>query len=108
MDYTTNITANGNYKIATPDGIRHDRWFASIYISGNFGAGTVTLFTSPDNGTTLIPATNSSGVAFSTTTNAMTDISLGFARNLQGKITVWATLAGATAPNLNVAVFDNQ
>lgn len=84
-------------------------WFANSYVYGTFGGGTVTLFASPDGGTTKIALKDAiSGTAISVaTTAAMNTIRLGSGSKLDDNIGIYATLSGATNPSLTVAIFDN-
>ncbi len=84
-------------------------WFANSYVYGTFGGGTVTLFVSPDNGTTKIALKDAiSGTAVSVaSTAAMNTLRLGSGNKNNDKAIIYATLAGATNPNLNVTIQDN-
>jgi len=83
-------------------------WFANAYIYGTFGSGTVTLFASPDGGTTKVALKDAiSGTAITTTAAAMFTLRLGSGSTNSDNIILYATLAGSTNPALNVAIFDN-
>jgi len=110
MDYQTTIAGNttgSGVKIAAPDAIRHDRWFATIFTTGTFGGATVAYFLSPDNGTTLVPAKTDAGVAYTTAIADAQNITTGFSRNAINKISLWAQVTGGTANTINITVFDN-
>ena len=84
-------------------------WMANTYVYGTFGGGTVTLFASPDGGTTKIALKDSiSGNAISVaTTAAMNTIRLASGSHNDDNIIIYATLAGSTNPALTLAIFDN-
>lgn len=84
-------------------------WFANTYIYGTFGGGTITLFASPDGGTTKIALKDAiSGTAISVAaTAAMNTLRLGSGSTNDDNIIIYATLAGSTNPAMTVAIFDN-
>lgn len=84
-------------------------WFANTFVYGTFGSGTVTLFVSPDGGTTKIALKDAiSGTAISVaTTAAMNTVRLGSGSTLSDNLIIYATLAGSTNPALTLAIFDN-
>lgn len=84
-------------------------WFANSFVYGTFGGGTVTLFVSPDGGTTKIALKDAiSGTAISVaTTAAMNSIRLGNGGTNSDALIIYATLAGSTNPAMTVAIFDN-
>lgn len=107
VSFTTNTTTQiipirRNNKAAT-------NFTATILVYGTFGGGTLSLYLSPDNGTTLIPLTatpSGSSVAF--TANGMTQVFLGHASTLSDGFSLYATLSAATSPTLTVACYDNN
>lgn len=85
------------------------QWSALVLASGTWGSGTLTLAISPDGGTTLITLKDKLGNAISLTGNGYANIEVcGFSNLNASALTIWAVLAGATSPNLNVIVADNQ
>lgn len=86
-----------------------NNYVATVLLWGTFGSGTLALFVSPDNGTTLIPLTSSpGGTAISFTALGMVLLNFGHTnRNTDIPMQLWGTLTGATAQNLNVGVYDN-
>lgn len=83
-------------------------WFANAYIYGTFGSGTVTLFASPDGGTTKVALKDAiSGTAITTAAAAMFTLRLGSGSTNTDNIILYATLAGSTNPALTVAIMDN-
>lgn len=84
-------------------------WMANSYVYGTFGGGTVTLFASPDGGTTKIPLKDSiSGTAISVASAAaMNTMRLGSGANNNDNVIIYATLSGSTNPALTLAIFDN-
>lgn len=87
-----------------------DIYLATVSLYGTFGGGTVTLFMSPDGGTTKIPLIDDlTGSAFSLTSARCFDIQMGTGNGSasSNEIKLYATLAGSTSPNLNLTVHDN-
>lgn len=84
-------------------------WEATSFVYGTFGGGTVTLFVSPDGGTTKVALKDwVSGTAVSVaTTAAMNFLRLGNGGTNSDNLILYATLAGSTNPALTVAIFDN-
>lgn len=85
-------------------------WFANTFVYGTFGGGTITLFVSPDGGTTKIALKDSiSGTAISVASAAaMNSVRLGNGANNNDQLIIYSTLAGSTNPALTVAIFDND
>lgn len=111
MKTRTNFTANAGpillQEIQQPNH-QHGNWTGTVLLSGAFGAGTMALFLSPDKGTTLIPLTSTpGGTAISFTAAGMVLINSGFPNRNFDTLGLYGTLSGATAPNLNVDVYDN-
>lgn len=83
------------------------KYEASIQISGDFGGGTVTLFASMNGGTDKVAIKDSSGSAYSTTTADIFDFDIMASGSDSQKTIIYATLAEATDPDLNIIVSDN-
>lgn len=85
-------------------------WFGTVAVYGTFGSGTITMFMSPDGGTTKVAVTKDNNSVAIGTLNAAAVFNLEFGNGDSNtdKIILYATLAGATNPALTVAVFDNQ
>jgi len=108
MDYSTPITANttGNgVRIAAPDGIRKSKWLATVF-TGNTGGATVSLFLSPDNGATVVPAKNQAGTAYTTAVADAFNIETGCGRSNPPRMSLFAQVTGYTTP-FTITVFDN-
>lgn len=84
-----------------------EEYFATVLISGTFGSGTVTMFISPDGGTTKVALKDIGNTAISATAAAMFNIRLGNGATNSDAPILYATLAGSTNPTITVAVFDN-
>lgn len=85
------------------------QYISTILAWGTWGGGTLALFLSPDGGTTKIPLTPSpGGTAVTFAANGMCVITTGTPSNNTDTLELWATLSGATSPNLNVANYDNN
>lgn len=110
--YTATFTADAaNTYVCTVNKKRDlTDWFATAFVTGTFGGGTVTLLISPDGGTTKVPLLNTSNVAISTgTAGAMSSIRLGGSGSTNSdSMIIYATLTGSTNPALTVAIFDNN
>lgn len=109
--YTINMVADAaltyvctvNKKRASND------YEGTAFASGTFGSGTITLFVSPDGGTTKVPLLNTSNTAISIATAAMASFRLaGSGSTNADSMIIYATLAGSTNPNLNVTIYDNN
>jgi len=90
-----------------------DEWFANVisgYVAGNtFGTGTVTYSVSLDGGTTKV-GINQDGTATAATQTAAGTINLRFgwpADNIN-EAKLYASIATATNPVVNIAVMDNR
>jgi len=108
MDYITQITANTTgtgIRIAYPDAVRKDKWMATIF-TGNTGGATVSLWLSPDNGVTVVPAKTNAGVAYSTAVADAFNIETGCSRSVSPDISLFAQVTGYTTP-FPISVFDN-
>lgn len=77
----------------------------SIYVVGDFGSGTVSLFTSPDNKTTFVAINDSTGSAISYTANGATNFEVQSSATPGEEVALRATLAGATDPDVDVILF---
>lgn len=85
-----------------------DFYYASIFVFGTFGGGTVSIQASPDNGTTFITLNNEAGTAATFTANGMMNLKTGVNDKLEGDLILYASIATATNPSLTVTVFDNR
>lgn len=113
MRRNTNFTADAAYTeittCAKPSGDR-DSYVATISVYGTFGGGTVTIFMSPDNGTTKIALIDPlTSAAISLTSARAFNIKAGAGSGNAGAtdVKLYATLAGSTGANLNITVHDN-
>lgn len=113
MKHTATIDANESVKLCEVQrSTGLDLFEATVMVYGgggnNFGSGTVTLQASPDGGTTKINLRDVAGTLVSITDDDAYNIRLGNGNNLADTITLYATMAGATAPTVQVAVYDNR
>jgi hypothetical protein len=97
------LSANGDTSEIT--------WIGSgkgtVVIYGDDGGGTVTGHVSADSGTTYVALKDDGGTAISTTAAAMFNFEInGDQDTVASVMRVKFTLAGATTPTLNIAVFD--
>lgn len=92
-------------------GTEMDMFETSVFVGLNgddFGGGTVTIQASPDGGTTKTTLKDVAGTVVSITENDVYNIRLGYAGKLGQEIEIYATMAGGTAPSVNVVAFDNR
>jgi len=105
---SANLTANGSSNggiITNPNNGATP--FQSVYASGNFGGGTLTVQISNDNGSTWFAATDSAGSVAFTANGAATLYLLGSGDNIAvNQIKVRGTLAGSTSPDINLTIAD--
>lgn len=109
-DSVTNFTTNSTQKIASSNALRKTYYQMTIVTSGTFGGGTVAFFVSPDNGVTQIPLKIAAGTPYVATAPDYLNFSNFGGSNQQNpnkQLSFWATVTGATNPNINVTVFDN-
>lgn len=111
--YSAQITDNGSVYICH---VRRRRdatyWIGTILVygtpgGGTFGSGTITWNLSPDNGVTLIPMKDLSGNTITSTAADNFNTTLGNPHNNDQNLTVYATMAGATNPNVTALLYDN-
>lgn len=81
-------------------------WFASVFVDGNFAGGTLTLQASPDGGVTQTTLKDKNSQAVVLNAAAVVPIELAASSHNDDMILLYATLAGATSPSVNVTVFD--
>lgn len=104
----TTFTSNTTLEIADDGAMRaHDEFGATIQISGTFGGGTLALYVSLDGGTTKNAIKDSSGTAY-TTTSADTIVVRFPVNPNETNLKLYATLSGATNPNISVRVASNK
>jgi hypothetical protein len=81
----------------------------TIYASGAWSGGSLAFFVSPDGGVTLIPLTSTpGGTGIALTANGMIGSQFGHPSNNTQTSTLWATITGASTPNVTVLVDDNN
>lgn len=110
--YTGTISAQ-NTSVYLCDVVRpHNQpyWYASIFATGTFGTGTVTIQASSDDGTTKVTVDDMGGNAASFTANGMLNIALGGpSTNIaEDQLKLYATIGAATGPDVDISVFDNR
>lgn len=75
-----------------------------VRVSGTFGGGTITFETGDDGATDYVPVEDSAGTV-SLTDQGHVEIFLKAGElNGKGKVTLRATLTGATTPNVRVII----
>lgn len=75
---------------------------------GTWGSGTLSLFWSPDGGTTKIAITDLANVAVTATANFGVRASFVTGHNNTDCIMLYATLAGSSGASLTVGFYDNN
>jgi hypothetical protein len=118
MKTLTNFTANNQVSLlAIVKKIRREvtEYLATILVyittgsSQTFGGGTLELYLSPDGGTTLIPLTaQAGGSPLTFTANGMAVFTTGHPSNNTDTLQLYGKVTGATSPNFNVCVLDNN
>jgi hypothetical protein len=101
---TFTINANGTTDLGYAGRVpRNGRYLGTVFVSGNFGGGTLKLQASADGGTTKFDIPDQSGNVVSFTAQAMRNLELG-----TGGINLYAVLSGATSPSITVTVADDN
>jgi hypothetical protein len=81
----------------------------TVFATGGFGSGTVTIQASPDSGTTKVTLKDVAGSTVSITSDDVYNIKdLGYAGINGEEIEIYATMSGSTTPTVTVAAFDNR
>ena len=107
--YQTTISADGTVELGVIK--RNTGNFPSelmFFGYGTWGSGTLTLYWSPDAGTTKIAMTDLSNAAVTSTVNFGIRSSFITGGKNSDKIHLYATLAGSTNPSLTVGFYDND
>lgn len=107
------LTGNESKLLATVGrGASMDAYEITVFVTGgggnDFGGGTVTIQASPDGGVTKVTLRDVAGTIVSITDDDVYNVRLGYAGTLGGEIQIFATMAGATAPTVDVVGFDNK
>lgn len=93
-------------------GTEMDAYEMTVFVVGgggnDFGGGTVTIQASPDNGTTKVTLKDVAGTVVSITEDDIYNIRLLYAGKLGEEIEIYATMAGATSPTVDVIACDNR
>lgn len=104
----TSIVANGTVLLGNVAKNRdYYEWKATFFAYGTFGSGTVAYFWSPD-GTTMLPIKDMGGIAVSSAANDSFNVNQCTGSKNTDRISIYATLSGATSPNLSVGYYDNN
>jgi len=107
--HTAQIDDNESVLITSVSrGTEMDAYEITVFVTGGFGGGTTTIQASPDGGTTKVTLKDVAGNVVSITEDDVYNIRLGYAGKLGEEIEIYATMAGATAPAVNIAAFDNR
>lgn len=106
---TQTLLANGTLALGAVRKKRDlDSWTGLFVAYGTWGSGTLTWQFSPDGGTTKLTIKDLSGNDITSTAddNFLTNFATGSSND--DPIFLYATLAGATNPNIKVIVYDNS
>lgn len=100
---TQNMTADGSILIGRSKNLRNGKeYVATVHVTGTFGGGALTIQTSVDGGTTKVDT------SFTATANKADSLTnLGADNKLDGGVDIYATLSGATSPDLDIDFQDN-
>lgn len=112
MKSTKTLTTNTSVLLCSAHRNKETNMYeATIFAYGsggsNFDGGTVTIQASPDQGTTKVTLKDIAGTVVSITANDVYNVKLGGGNRNQDFIELYATMIGATTPNVTVDVFDN-
>ncbi len=87
----------------------HDTYFANVFVGGTFGGGTVSIVGSFDGGVTTYPlVSDGSGTAITFTAAGSGNIRCGHISKTSDKFGIYASIATATNPSLDITVLDNR
>lgn len=79
---------------------------SSVWLSGTFGSGTITLKASIDDGTTKIALKDLTGTAVTVTANDIVPLdTMGWGAPSE-EIILYASMSGATNPDVDIALYD--
>lgn len=101
------ISADGQTLLGTSG-----KWYASrgerlaratLFVTGDFGSGTVTLQASPDNGTTWVGVPDAAGNTVSFTANGIINFELF--SNPENPVMLRYNLAGSSSPAITCTLF---
>lgn len=102
--FSTTITADGDTTVPLKNVRGKSRTIYSVYISGDFGGGTVTAFLNAD-GTNDIPIKDASGIAISLTDDDVFNFE-AYSKE-QNPVNLVITVASSTAASINLRVCNN-
>ena len=106
---TTSFTANSSKRIAI---ITRNRksflWIARLTFQGDLGSGTLALKISVDKGVTLHDYLDKTFVAVSVDSPKSFTVEEPAEAKSDQALELWGVLSGATAPNFNAIVHDNN
>lgn len=102
--YSRTITADGdtdiqlfnNRKGALPD--------ISVYVTGDFGSGTLTVTSSPNGGSVFVPVKDQNGNAISLTDDDLFNVRL--MSDATNPAIIRFSLSGSSSPDIDVDIFD--
>lgn len=107
--YVVNITSNADFYIADVNKKRDFyEWFGTFISYGAWGGGTITYKISPDGGTTKIALQDASGTSITSTADDNFTVNLANGSRNSDAPKLYASMAGATTPNVNVVLYDNN
>lgn len=108
--YVANITANNQTVYLCDIHKKRDfhEWKAGVIVYGTFSGGTVTLYISPDNGSTLVPMMDASGTPITSTANDNYTTSFGGTAKNNDAAKLYVGITGATTPTITYAIYDNN
>lgn len=80
----------------------------TIWGEGTYGGGVLSWYASRNNGVSVVPLTDLTDTAITMTTNKLFNGALNTGSHNNDHISIWVQLSGATSPNLNAYVYDNN
>lgn len=109
MKISVTVAANTTVQLGTVDRRRdHYIWQATMFAYGTWGSGSLAWQWSPDGGTTKLAINDASRSAITSVANDSFQAQGGTGSHNSDKVTIYATLTGATNPSLTVGFFDNN
>lgn len=108
--HTALLNANESVEICPVSrGTEMNAFETTVFVTGDFDGGTVTIQASPDGGATKVTLKDVAGTVVSITEDDVYNIRLGYAGKLGQEIILYATMAGSGgSPDVDVVAFDNR
>lgn len=107
--HSKSITTNESVFLCSASrGTVMDAYEVTVFATGTFDSGTITIQASPDQGSTLVTLKDTGGTTVSITADDVYNIRTGYAGKNGEEIGIYATMVGATSPDVQITAFDNR